>query len=101
RWSAGPNDIVIGCIANYKPKKGLDSVVAVASIVAAAVPDSMFVLIGEGPLRPDLQRQIDEAGLTNRVLLHGTEADAAQVVGGFDIALQASLSEGLPNALLE
>jgi glycosyltransferase involved in cell wall biosynthesis len=101
RWGAGPDRVVIGCIANYKPKKGLDAVVAVASIVTAAVPESMFVLIGEGPLRPSLQRQIDEAGLTNRVLLNGMEPDGAQVVGGFDIALQASLSEGLPNALLE
>ncbi len=101
RWGAGPDRVVIGCIANYKPKKGLDAVVAVASIVIAAVPESMFVLVGEGPLRSELQRQIDAAGLTNRVLLHGMEADAAEVVGGFDIAVQASLSEGLPNALLE
>jgi glycosyltransferase involved in cell wall biosynthesis len=101
RWGAGPDDVVIGCIANYKPKKGLDAVVAAASLVVAAVPQSIFVLIGEGPLRPDLQRQIDDAGLTNQIRLHGMEPDARQIVGGFDIALQASLSEGLPNAILE
>jgi glycosyltransferase involved in cell wall biosynthesis len=100
-WHAGPNHIVIGCIANYKPKKGLDAVVAVASLVVAAVPESIFVLIGEGPLRSDLQREIDAAGLTNQVLLHGREPDARRIVGGFDIAIQASLSEGLPNAILE
>lgn len=101
RWGAGPENVVIGCIANYKRKKGLEAIVAVASVVVAAVPAAIFVLIGEGPLRPDLEQAIGEAGLVERVRLHGREPDAREIVGGFDIALQASLSEGLPNAILE
>ena len=67
-----------------------------ASQVTAAVEASMFVLIGEGPLRADLARAIDAAGLGDRVELHGREPDARAVLGGLDIALQASLAEGLP-----
>jgi glycosyltransferase involved in cell wall biosynthesis len=101
RWGAGSDHVVIGCLANYKPRKGLDAVIAVASIVTTAIPGAIFVLVGEGPLRPDLERAINSAGLTDRVKLHGREPDARHILGAFDIALQASLSEGLPNAVLE
>jgi glycosyltransferase involved in cell wall biosynthesis len=101
RWGAGPDSIVIGCVANYRPEKGLGAVIEVASQVTAAVEASIFVLIGEGPLRADLARAIDAAGLGDRVRLHGREPDARAILGGLDIALQASLAEGMPNAVLE
>jgi glycosyltransferase involved in cell wall biosynthesis len=101
RWGAGPEHVVIGCVANYKPRKGLESIIEVASIVAPAIPESIFVLVGEGPLRADLERAIDAAGLHGRVRLHGNEPDARNILGAFDIAIQASLAEGLPNAILE
>jgi glycosyltransferase involved in cell wall biosynthesis len=101
RLGAGPDTLLIGCVANYKNRKGLDTVIEVASAVAARVDRAMFVLVGEGALRHDLERAIASAGLDQRVLLHGQEPDARDVVSGFDIALQASTSEGLPNALLE
>ena len=100
-WGAGPENLVIGCIANYRQTKGLDTVVAVASVVGIAVPRAIFVLIGEGPYRAELERAIDAAGLADRVRLEGSVPDARQIVGAFDIALQASVSEGLPNAILE
>jgi glycosyltransferase involved in cell wall biosynthesis len=93
--------VIIGCVANYKAGKGLDDVVAVASMVAASIPQAIFVLVGEGALRPVLERSIDAAGLGDRVRLHGHEPDARQILGAFDVALQASLAEGLPNAVLE
>ena len=63
KWGAGPEDIVIGCVANYRQTKGLDTVVAVASVAAVAVPRALFVLIGEGPYRAELEHAIEAAGL--------------------------------------
>ena len=59
------------------------------------------MLIGEGPLRPDLAALIAELGLGGVVVLAGAAPDARNVVGAFDVAVQASESEGLPNAVLE
>jgi glycosyltransferase involved in cell wall biosynthesis len=101
RFAAGLDDIVIGCIANYRRGKGLIGLVEVAGRVCAARQHARFVLIGEGPLRPALAASISRLALTDRVVLHGPEPDPREVLGAFDILIQASRSEGFPNSVLE
>jgi len=48
-----------------------------------------------------LQRQIDVAGLTGRVLLRGGCDDVADFLSRLDVAVLCSRAEGLPNAVLE
>jgi glycosyltransferase involved in cell wall biosynthesis len=60
-----------------------------------------LVLVGEGEMRPDLERQIKGLGLEGRIRLHGTELDPRPMYGAFDVVVQSSMSEGLPNVLLE
>jgi glycosyltransferase involved in cell wall biosynthesis len=95
------DDIVIGCVANYSPVKRHDLLIE----AFASLPDQrralQLVLVGEGPLRPALERQIRELGLQARVRLHGSELDPEPLYAAFDIVVQASSREGLPNALLE
>lgn len=96
-----PDAIVIGCVANYSPVKRHELLIE----AFAALPDqgraSRLVLVGEGGLRPDLERQIRQLGLETRVRLHGSELDPEPLYAAFDIVVQASSREGLPNALLE
>lgn len=96
-----PDEIVIGCVANYSPVKRHDLLIE----AFAALPDPgrplRLVLVGDGPLRPALERQIRELGLEERVRLHGLELDPEPLYAAFDIVVQASNREGLPNALLE
>jgi glycosyltransferase involved in cell wall biosynthesis len=95
------DEIVIGCVANYSPVKRHELLIG----AFAALPDEgrvvSLVLVGEGPLRPALERQIRDLGLEARVRLHGSELDPEPLYAAFDIVVQASSREGLPNALLE
>lgn len=100
-WGYGPSEIVVGCVANYKPLKGLESVLRVASELKDSTPELRFVLVGDGPSRHLLERMVNELDLADAVRLHGREADARDLYGAFDIVVLASESEGLPNALLE
>lgn len=94
-------DILIGCVANYRDVKRLDLLVdAFSTIVREGFPVRLE-LIGEGPIRPSLERQVREAGLEDRVCLHGSMLDALPLYPAFDIVVQTSEREGLPNALLE
>ena len=52
-------------------------------------------------MRPDLERQVVALGLEGRVRLHGTELDPRPMYCAFDLVAQSSMSEGLPNVLLE
>lgn len=60
-------------------------------------------LLGDGPLRATLQQQIDRHGLTDRVILKGSQSSSqlADWYGAADLSVLASLSEGVPNVLLE
>jgi glycosyltransferase involved in cell wall biosynthesis len=94
-------EIVIGCVANYSPVKRHDLLIEAFAALQDHRQTMRLVLVGDGPLRPALERQIRELGLEARVHLHGSELDPEPLYAAFDIVVQASSREGLPNALLE
>jgi glycosyltransferase involved in cell wall biosynthesis len=95
------NDVVIGCVANYSPVKRHDLLIEAFAALQDRRQMVRLVLVGEGPLRSALERRIRELGLEARVRLHGSEVDPEPLYAAFDIVVQASSREGLPNALLE
>jgi len=100
-WGFGPDTVVVGTVANYKPGKGLERVIEAAGRLRDEAPELRFVLVGEGPFRERLESEIRGLRLEPMVVLNGTEADARNVYPAFDIVVQASDSEGLPNVVLE
>ena len=60
-----------------------------------------YVLCGEGPLRPLLEREIRRRGLEGRVRLMGFRRDMDFLLQGADLFLFPSLREGLGMAALE
>jgi glycosyltransferase involved in cell wall biosynthesis len=100
-WNARDGDLVVGCVADYKPEKGHLALLTVAAALRSSRPNIRFVFVGEGPLRQELARAIERDGLRGMVWLHGAEPDARRLYGAFDIVVQASESEGLPNVVLE
>lgn len=69
--------------------------------VLDAVPGTRLTLIGDGPLRADLERRIAERGLDHRVRLTGMLADPAPVLREADLFVLPSGAENLPLALLQ
>jgi glycosyltransferase involved in cell wall biosynthesis len=100
-WGVGPDDIVAGAVANYRPVKGLERLVRVVAQLHGELPALRLVLIGDGPLRGALEAQAAELGIGPIVRIHGPAPDARRLVGAFDLVVAASEAEGLPNALLE
>ncbi|HEX5015816.1 MAG TPA: glycosyltransferase [Candidatus Limnocylindrales bacterium] len=100
-WGFGDDAVVFGAVANYKPGKGLPALIRTMARLIPDVPAARLVVVGEGRLRADLERLVSELGLERAVCLSGPSPDARAVVPAFDVAVQASESEGLPNAVLE
>lgn len=100
-WGVGPDEMLVGYIANYKAGKGHQTLLRSFASAVATNALLRLIIVGEGPLRAELVRLVDKLGLHDVVRLHGTEPDARDIVGAFDIAAQASEAEGLPNAILE
>ena len=91
----------VGLVANLRPVKDPELFVRAAHRLAAAHPDVTFHLAGDGELRAQLERQVAELGLFDRVFLHGSVRNVGEFLGALDVAVLCSRSEGLSNAVLE
>jgi glycosyltransferase involved in cell wall biosynthesis len=92
---------LIGLVARLQPVKGHRYFIEAASRIAAVEPNAHFLLVGDGALRREIEEQAVRLGVDHRVHLLGDRNDAASIAAGFDVAVLASLHEGLPNAVME
>jgi len=65
------------------------------------LPTAALALVGDGPLRPELEARVAALGLTARVRFVGDVADVAPWWSWADVAVLSSRWEGFPNVLLE
>ena len=93
---------VVGIVANLnRPVKRVDLFLRAAALVATERPDARFVIVGDGHLRPALERLCSDLGLMDSVTFHGRVPDPSAELRRFDIGVLTSDSEGLSNAILE
>ncbi|HMO12762.1 MAG TPA: glycosyltransferase family 4 protein [Pirellulaceae bacterium] len=64
-------------------------------------PDTHLVLIGDGPLRREIEQAIAHQQARANIHLIGLRADASDLVAAADLFILPSLIEGIPGALLE
>jgi glycosyltransferase involved in cell wall biosynthesis len=95
-----PDQILVGTIGRLDVQKNQGLLIS-AMAALRHIPRLRCVIVGEGPARARLERQIRRLGLEKSVRLAGENADAAASLASFDIFALPSLWEGLPNALLE
>ena len=96
-WGLASGLRLIVAAGRLVPQKRHD--LAVSAI--AHVPGAALVILGDGPLRHALERQIEELRLSGRVRLVGSHSDARAILGAADVVLQPSDWEGLPLVVLE
>jgi len=94
--SGGPTVAYVG---NFLPVKGVDRLPETFHRIAAAVPGVSFVLAGDGPLLPDVQRQMSD--LRARFLGRVESGRVAEVMRSADLLVLPSRSEGWPCVVLE
>lgn len=97
-----PEAFVIGHVGRFDEQKNHRFLIEVARAVACLEPRTVLLLIGDGPLRPDIERRVAETGLSGRVVFAGLQSDVPRMlIGAVDVFAMPSLHEGLPLALLE
>jgi glycosyltransferase involved in cell wall biosynthesis len=90
---------VVGTVTRLSAQKApLDFVKAVAR-VAEQRPNVHFVVVGDGPLRAEVEAEIAARGLTDHVHLTGLRRDVPDLMHSFDLFALSSLWEGLPRVL--
>lgn len=94
-------NIVIGMVGRLVLQKGHMYLIEAAESVVKEFPQVRFVLVGDGPLRNEIENRVMEKGLQDYFLLLGIRHDVPQLLREFDIFCLPSLFEGLPNVILE
>jgi glycosyltransferase involved in cell wall biosynthesis len=93
---------LVAVVANMSsPVKGHAYLLDAARKLRESVPGVVFVLIGDGPLRAGLERDVSDAKLDERFIFLGRRNDTASLLRCCNFLLLPSVAEGLPNALLE
>jgi len=96
-----PVDVpVIGIVATLRSWKGHSYLLE--AIARLGRDDVRLVIVGDGPGRPYLQRQIEELGLQNRVTMAGNQRDVLPWLQSLDIfVLPSYANEGVPQAVIQ
>ena len=96
-----PDAKVVGLVGHLVAQKSPEHALDVIAGVRARGEAAHLVVAGDGPLRPALERQISARALTPFVHLLGERRDVAMVLGGIDVLVSTSASEGVPGVLIE
>jgi glycosyltransferase involved in cell wall biosynthesis len=92
---------IIGMIASLRPEKRVDLVLDAAKLLVDDDRRFHVAILGDGPLRDDLEARAEILGIAGRVSFLGYRGDARELAAGFDVALLSSDREGTPLSLLE
>jgi glycosyltransferase involved in cell wall biosynthesis len=101
RWLRLPETApLVGICATLRSWKGHRFLVDAMPMLAHR--DAQLVIVGEGPQREALERQVQSLGLRDRVRLIGNPNDVAPWLAAFDVfALPSYADEGVPQALVQ
>lgn len=92
---------VLGMVARLVPEKGCDIALKAMQAVLKEIPEAQMVIIGDGPLKQQLEDLCSELDILDSVLFLGYQEQVENLVADFDVFLMPSITEGLGLALLE
>ena len=94
-------EFAVGTITRLHDSKGNSYLIDAAARVVVQRPAARFFLVGEGPLRGDLEAQAARLGLGDRFVFAGFRKDVARTLSAFDLCVFPSLWEGTPLTVFE
>jgi glycosyltransferase involved in cell wall biosynthesis len=90
-----------GTVGRMVPPKNHGMLLEAFAKVLRAIPQAELHVMGDGPLREQLERCIAELSLSASVHLHGLSFDVADFLSTLDVFVLSSSTEGLPVVILE
>lgn len=96
-----PEAPLVGWIGRFAPVKDPALFVHIAAQVHRVNPTARFIMVGDGELRPEVERLVKRENLSGIVFLLGARRDIENVFSDLDLVVCTSINEGTPLALLE
>jgi len=83
------------------PEKGHQYLVQAIAAMNGNMGNAIFLFCGEGPCKDELERKARDLGIAKRCRFVGFRRDLQQIFSAMDLLVLPSLTEGLPNVVLE
>ena len=83
------------------PQKSVPWLLQAASRFLYGLPDYDLIIAGDGPQRSELENQVRELDIANRVHFLGFRQDLHEIMAASQMVVLASKWEGMPNVLME
>jgi glycosyltransferase involved in cell wall biosynthesis len=101
RYGVGLHHFLVGVIGRLSPEKGHTLFLRALSQVVKVIPQTRAVFVGEGKEAERLEVMARARGLADRLTFAGYQAEISSIYSALDLVVIPSLTEGLPNVLLE
>jgi glycosyltransferase involved in cell wall biosynthesis len=92
---------VVGIVTVFRFQKRLKEWLEIFSSVSKKHSTLYGIIVGDGPLRGEVEQQIKKLGLQDRIFMPGLQSDIRPWYSAMDIFMMSSVFEGMPLALLE
>ena len=101
KWQIPEDAVVIGTVGRLVPVKGHAILLEATRILQASIGNVALVLVGDGPLRKDLEANAKRLGLEKSVIFAGQQDQSYDFMNMMDVFVLPSLHEGIPMVVLE
>jgi len=92
---------VVGTVGRLTLQKGQKYLIDAVSALREKIPQILLLIVGDGPMRGELENHIRALGADKNTILLGTRRDIPQLLSAMDIFVLPSVWEGLGTALIE
>ena len=101
KWHIAEDTVVLGTVGRLVPVKGHAILLEATRILRMIKRNVTLVVVGDGPLRSELEATAQQLGLENAVIFAGHQDQVYDFMNMMDIFVLPSLHEGIPMVLLE
>jgi len=88
---------VVGTVGRLSSEKGHRILLMAAKTILEQVPGTLFIIVGDGPLKSKLQQEFNSSG----IVFTGIRNDVPDLYRAMDLFVLPSFTEGFPMVLLE
>jgi glycosyltransferase involved in cell wall biosynthesis len=99
--SLSKGDEVVGWVGRFVPQKDPETLARALELILAARGAARAVLVGDGPMRANIEHRLRANGFGERVVFAGIRPDVRSLYAAFDVLLHPSRWEGQPRVIQE
>jgi len=100
-FNVSSSNPLIGIIGRLVFEKGLPFLLQAIPKVTEIFPDARFLIVGDGPLRTELEDLVSRLNIYENCIFTGFRRDIPDILSAIDMLVMSSLYEGMPMVILE